>query len=227
MAPKGVRLPQNTYRRQAKTAFQPGDLAGFIELLRTLEVDVPEALDFINASVERMDYFINAILRLSRLGQRQLELEPIPMGKLVQDILKSLQHQIVERRATISADDLPSIVADKTAIQQIMGNLLTNAVLYLHPDRAGEIQISVEQNANETLVHIRDNGRGIAQDDKEKVFEPFRRAGKHTIPGEGMGLAYVQALLRRHNGRIWFDSQLGVGTTFSFSIPKQLLQEIE
>ncbi|MBU1750826.1 MAG: ATP-binding protein, partial [Chloroflexi bacterium] len=91
-------------------------------------------------------------------------------------------------------------------------------------DRPGEIEITAERGSNETTFTIRDNGRGIAAEDMDKVFAPFRRAGKQDVPGEGMGLAYVQALVRRHDGRIWCESTLGAGTTFSFTIPHHLEQ---
>ena len=68
------------------------------------------------------------------------------------------------------------------------------------------------------MFHVRDNGRGIAEEDMEKVFTPFRRAGQSEVSGQGMGLAYVQALVRRHSGRIWCESELDVGTTFTFTI---------
>jgi signal transduction histidine kinase len=71
---------------------------------------------------------------------------------------------------------------------------------------------------------VQDNGRGIAAADIAKVFEPFRRVGKQDVPGEGMGLAYVQALVRRHAGDIDCHSTLGVGTTFSFTIAHDLVQ---
>ena len=77
---------------------------------------------------------------------------------------------------------------------------------------------------DELLIRIRDNGRGIAQEDMDKVFAPFRRAGKQDVPGEGMGLAYAQTLVRRHGGRIWCESEPGVGTTFTFTLPHQFTQ---
>jgi signal transduction histidine kinase len=120
--------------------------------------------------------------------------------------------------------DLPVVSADPTAMEQIFGNILNNAILYLVPERPGQIEISAERLARETVFRVRDNGQGIADRDREKVFELFRRAGRPSAPGEGMGLAYVKALLRRHEGRIWFDSKPGVGTTFSFSIPHRLTQ---
>jgi signal transduction histidine kinase len=93
-----------------------------------------------------------------------------------------------------------------------------NAVKYLDHGRPGEIEVTGEANGGETIFRIRDNGRGIAEDDMDKVFAPFRRAGKQDTPGEGMGLAYVQTLVRRHNGRIWCESELGKGTTMTFTI---------
>lgn len=74
---------------------------------------------------------------------------------------------------------------------------------------------------------IHDNGRGIAKEDKPKVFAPFRRIGTQEVPGEGMGLPYVQALVRRHGGRIWYESVLGMGTTFSFTISTRLEKGVE
>ena len=102
-----------------------------------------------------------------------------------------------------------------------MGNILTNAVLYLNPKRPGEIVVTAEHSSNGTIFSIRDNGCGIAKEDMDKVFTPFRRVGKMDVPGEGMGLSYVQTLVRRHSGRIWYDSKPGVGTTFSFTIANQ------
>jgi len=117
---------------------------------------------------------------------------------------------------------LPQVVADRTSMEQIMGNLLSNAVQYLDRDRPGEVVISGERGQEETAFRVRDNGRGIAEDDMDKVFAPFRRAARQDTAGEGMALAYVQALVRRHGGRIWCESELGVGSTFTFTISDHL-----
>ena len=189
-----------------------------------LQEDVPEALGFINSSVTHMDDFINAVLKLSRLGRRELTLEPINMNDLVQKTLETVAHQLEARQATVTVGPLPQIIADRTSMEQIMGNLLGNAVKYLDPDRPGEIEITAQRGDDETTFHIRDNGRGIAEEDMPKVFAPFRRVGRQDVPGEGMGLPYVQALVRRHGGRIWCESELGVGTTFTFTIPNHELR---
>ncbi len=184
---------------------------------RAIQQDIPEALEYIDSAVNRMDHLTSAVLKLSRLGRRELNIESIDMNALVQNILNSLAHQIKERQVKVTVSPLPSVRADRLSMEQVMGNLLTNAVLYLSPDRPGEIEVTGERVGDEVTYHVRDNGRGIAEDDRHKVFEPFRRAGKASAPGEGMGLAYAQAMVRRHGGRIWYNSELGVGTTFSFT----------
>ena len=187
-----------------------------------LQEDIPEALGFIDSSATRMDRFISALLKLSRLGRRKLHLEPVDMEAFVQETLETLAHQIEERQVKVTVGPLPEMVADGTSMEQIMGNLLGNAVKYLDPDRPGEIEITAQRGDDETTFHIRDNGRGIAEEDMPKVFAPFRRVGRQDVPGEGMGLPYVQALVRRHGGRIWCESELGVGTTFTFTISNHL-----
>jgi PAS domain S-box-containing protein len=189
-----------------------------LDVTTALQEDVPEALSFIESSVTRMDNFINAVLKLSRLGRRELKIEPVDMEVLVQATLQALAHQIEERQVRVTVGPLPEVVADRTAMEQIMSNLLGNTVKYLEPGRPGEIEITGERGGDETTFRIRDNGRGIAEEDMDKVFAPFRRAGRQDVPGEGMGLPYVQTLVRRHGGCIWCESELGVGTTFTFTL---------
>jgi signal transduction histidine kinase len=188
------------------------------EVAIALHEDVPEALEFIINSVSRMDSFINAVLLLSRLGRRYLKPESLDMTTLIQPIVETMAHQIQERGITLTVAPLPEVIADRTSMEQIMGNILGNAVKYLDPERPGQIEVTAQANGAETTFRIRDNGRGVAADDMEKVFAPFRRAGKQDTPGEGMGMAYVQTLVRRLGGRIWCESEIGKGTTFTFTI---------
>ncbi|MCK9419026.1 MAG: PAS domain S-box protein [Nitrospirae bacterium] len=184
-----------------------------------IQKDAPVAMKFIESSVSRMDGLINAILALSREGHRELKPEVVDMKDLTGSILSSLAHQIERSKTSVIVEGLPLITADKIAMGQIMGNLLDNALKYLEQGREGKVVITAEQGAHETTFHVSDNGRGIAQEDMHKVFEIFRRAGKQDVPGEGMGLAYVKALVRRQGGRIWCESERGKGTTFSFTVP--------
>ncbi|MCB0190881.1 MAG: GAF domain-containing protein [Anaerolineae bacterium] len=195
------------------------------ELTHILDEDVPEALDFINTSVNRMNNLINAILKLSRLGRRELLHESIAMNTLIQDTLASLAHQIEQSQTTVTLGPLPDVIADHTSMEQIMGNLLSNAVKYLDPSRPGQIDIQGEANAKKITFRITDNGRGIAQADMSKIFEIFRRAGKQDVPGEGMGLAYVRTLVRRHGGQIHCESEIDVGSTFIFTLAQEPIEE--
>ncbi len=183
-----------------------------------LQTDVPEALHFIETAASNMDNYINALLKLSRMGRQELRPERLNVSEIVESSLKALAHQIGERGVAVSIGPLPEAFADRTAIEQIMGNILTNAVLYLQPGRPGRIEVGGSRGPDETTFFVRDNGRGIAPEDMPKVFALFRRAGKQDIKGEGMGLAYVRTLVRRHGGEIRCESQFGVGTTFTFTL---------
>jgi PAS domain S-box-containing protein len=187
--------------------------------LTVIEKDIPEALQFIGTSVSRMDNLITAILKLSRVGRRRLNPEPIQTAAFVQGILNSLAHQIERRRIQVVVEPLPDMIADRTALEQIFGNLLDNAIKYLDPGRPGRIVVGADHDGRDIVFHICDNGRGMASEDVPKAFDIFRRVGPQDVPGEGMGLAYVKTLLRLLGGRIWCESQVGAGTTFSFSVP--------
>jgi len=199
-------------------------LAGKNEVVRrrvvdALEHSVPEALRYIDASATRIDLLVNAVLRLSRIGRRELKPEPINMTQLVQTTLELFAHQIAQGNITVTIGPLPDVVADRLVMEQSILNLLDNALKYLEPGRPGVLELTAETVGTETVFNVRDNGRGIDPQDLQKIFEIFRRAGKPNIPGEGMGLAFVKALVRLQGGRIWCESEPGKGTLFSFTVP--------
>jgi PAS domain S-box-containing protein len=192
-----------------------------------LQKDIPEALKFIGSSVKRMDNLINAVLRLSHVGRRKFNPEPVIVQELIQTVVNSLAHQIESGKIRMTVRDLPDVVADRTALEQIFGNLIDNAVKYLQPGRVGEIEIFGESRPREVVFHVRDNGRGMAHEDIPRAFEIFRRVGKQDVPGEGMGLAYVKTLVRFLGGRIWCQSELGAGATFSISLPVPVNEHVD
>lgn len=187
-----------------------------------LEEGIPEAMEFITSSVTRMDGMIAAILKLSRLGRRKLEFVRVDMRHVVTEALKSLAFQLDEKKATTVVGDLPVIDSDPTAMEQVFGNLLSNAVKFLQADRPGRLEISARVDSQGTIFDIADNGRGMADGDIAKAFQLFRRVGPQDVPGEGMGLPYVEALVRRLGGTVTCHSQLGVGTTFTVTLPREL-----
>ena len=182
--------------------------------------EIPQALTFIDSSVKRMETLMNSVQAISRLGNRGLKPAPIDMNEAVRNVLRSFADRIEQQGVTVRTGKLLPVTADRSAMELILYSLIDNALKYREPGRTSEIGITAEENDDEVMCHIQDNGRGIAREDMHKVFELFRRAGKQDVPGEGMGLAHVNTLVRRQGGRIWCESKLGVGTTFSFTMPR-------
>ncbi len=184
--------------------------------------DLPEAIGFIRTSTEKMDRLINAILRLSREGRRTLTIEPVDMDALVQSIIDSLQHRVNDSGAEIRAEALPDITTDRLAIEQILSNLVENALKYLQPGRPGIIKVRGHAERDRVFLEVTDNGRGIDPRDHERIFDLFRRSGMQDQPGEGIGLAHVRALAYRLGGLIEVTSGLDRGATFRLSLPRVL-----
>ena len=188
--------------------------------------EIPESIDFIRASTGRMDGLINAILKLSREGRRALNPEPVDLVKLFGAAQASVKHQLDEAQATLTIPDkAPIIVTDRLALEQVVNNVVDNAVKYLARDRPGRIAVTVSQAPGRIGIAVTDNGRGIAEQDLERVFELFRRAGAQDRPGEGIGLAHVRALVRRLGGDITVTSEVGRGSTFQIDLPARLRVE--
>ena len=188
--------------------------------------DLPEAIGFIRTSTQKMDALINAILKLSREGRRVIASEPLDMDALVGRIGETLQHRLDEREAELVVEHpLPGIVSDRLAIDQILSNLIENAVKYLQPGRPGRIVVRGHIDGIRAVFEVEDNGRGIDPRDHQRVFDLFRRSGAQDQPGEGIGLAHVRALVYRLGGVIDVTSELGVGATFRVSLPLTLLSQ--
>lgn len=189
------------------------------EAHRTVEEDLPEAIGFIRASTSKMDRLINAILKLSREGRRELDLQRIDLTPLVAAIKASVQHQLDQAGASLEIGRLPILRSDRLALEQIFGNLIDNAIKYLAPDRAGVIRVSATARPGRWAIEVADNGRGIAAADHERIFELFRRSGAQDRPGEGIGLAHVRALARRLGGDVTVVSDPGQGSRFTVVLP--------
>jgi signal transduction histidine kinase len=182
--------------------------------------DLPEAIGFIRSSTQRMDRLINAILRLSREGRRALTPEMLETTAITQTAIDSLRHRIDELGAEVRIEGaLPGIVSDRVAFEQIIGNIIENAIKYLKPGRAGLVRVRGQSQFGRANFEVIDNGRGIAAGDHERIFDLFRRSGVQDQPGEGIGLAHVRALAHRLGGTVDVVSELDKGATFKISLP--------
>lgn len=187
--------------------------------------DIPESLRYIFTAVDRMDDLTRAVLDLSRSGKRELHFEAINTKVIMQRCVDTLNFEITEKGAEVVLGDLPEIVADAIALEQIFANILDNAVKYLDPSRPGKIEIAAQKTTSNFIFSVRDNGRGIDDADKPKVFQSFRRArNTSNVRGLGMGMAFVQTTVRRLGGSIWFESVPEQGTTFHIALPIQRLK---
>ncbi len=186
--------------------------------------DLPEAIGFIRSSTRKMDGLINAILKISRDGRRPLKPERIDLKALVEATSASVHHQISESDGTVRIDiRVPSIHTDRFSLEQILGNLFDNAVKYKQPERPLNLTVrAMPEGRNLVRIEVEDNGRGIADEDHERIFELFRRSGQQDRSGEGIGLAHVRSLARNLGGEISVKSRLGSGSTFVLRLPSDL-----
>ena len=185
---------------------------------------LPEAIGYIRSSTEKMERLISAVLKLAREGRRPLKAEPIDLREVVTGGAAAIQHQLSEADGKIDIDlDVPTIQSDRFSLELIVGNLLDNAVKYRAMDRPLHIKVQTRPIADDRVeIEITDNGRGIAERDRERVFDLFKRSGTQDRPGDGIGLAYVLAALRNLGGDISVTSELGRGTSFRLTMPRVL-----
>lgn len=191
------------------------------EAKQALTADMPEAIGFIRSSTAKMDRLVNAILKISREGARTLRPERVDLGALLNAAAATVHHQTTPGGGTITIDSQAGeILTDRLSLEQIVYNLIDNAIKYRAPDRKIEINARTRRlPSGQVIIAIEDNGRGIAESDRERVFELFRRSGEQDVPGEGIGLAYVRTLVRNLGGEISLKSQPGSGSTFTVLLP--------
>ncbi|MCX5998482.1 MAG: PAS domain S-box protein [Chloroflexi bacterium] len=207
--------------QQITTAVQSSETPPSVQkkLMPVLEKDVPEAMGYILASASKMDTLLIGLLRLSRAGRAVSQFEVLDMNQMLSDIGKSFEYRIREKGATLNIGSVPSCMGNAEQINQVFFNLLDNALKYLDPKRPGIIGITGRREGNTVVYCVADNGIGIARQYHDKIFEMFHQVDPAASGGEGMGLAIVKKILGRHRGKIWVESEPGVGSRFDVSLP--------
>lgn len=193
--------------------------------LRSIVEDgIGGALRYIGSSVSKFERLINALLLLSRTGQQEYHMETIDVAALVASTVDAYRQTIETSAATVTIVDLPEAQGDMTAIGQVFSNLLGNALKYLQPGRPGEIEIGGTAEPSGLRYWVKDNGAGIPDAVRPRLFQVFQRFHPELASGDGIGLAAIKRIVERHGGRIWADSSVGQGTTFQFTLPKPRVQ---
>lgn len=191
------------------------------------DAEAKECISFILDGTTRMRQLIKDLLAYSRLGTRGIEFQPIDCQKVLEVVLADLQVMIAETDAKLTYDSLPTVMGDSVQLAQLFQNLIINAIKFHRPDISPQIKISVELKDGEWLFGVHDNGIGMKPQNFERVFKMFKRLEPSAqYPGTGIGLTICKKIINRHQGQIWVESELGVGTTFYFTIPLLPLSEV-
>lgn len=177
------------------------------------------------SGVENMARLVNNLLDLGRIEAGVgLQLELIQVQEIIEGVISGLQLQAAQKRIRISSEipqqNLPLIEADQALLQQVLHNLVENAIKYT--DTNGEVKVRIQVRPDEIVFEVHDTGIGIAPADQQRLFEKFYRAtprGSKGERGSGLGLAIVKSIAERHGGRVWLESQLGKGSIFYLALP--------
>ena len=173
------------------------------------------------AGADKMGFLINEILKLARVGRAELEFEQLEMSSLIKDTAAEVISSLGAANVEVVLGDSPSIPGSFALITQVFTNLISNAVKYSAGSENPRVTIEGWLEEDEVIYQIKDNGIGIRVDHHDKVYELFKRMDNvKDIEGTGVGLAIVKRIIEKHNARIWFESELKVGTVFYIAFKK-------
>lgn len=188
-----------------------------------------ELLEAAYEDVERLTELVNDLLDLSKIesGKIEMEFDKVDVNDIIEKTLNPFFKQAEEKDIELKfkqSEENVFAYADPSKISWVISNLIGNALRYAEQ---GKIEVDAEIKGRRVLVSVADNGPGIPKEYQAKIFEKFVRTGndQDEKSGTGLGLAIAKEIITAHNGRIWFDSEEGEGSTFSFYIPRYGYQE--
>lgn len=186
-----------------------------------LDEDADDYIYYIVEGAKRMKDLIEDLLTFSRLNTQIREFENINMSNVLNNVLSNLHTSIEEMNARITNDPLPVIKGDPTQIMQLLQNLITNALKF-HGREPPKIHVSAADLGGHWKFGVSDNGIGIDPSHQKQIFHLFKRLHSNSeYPGTGIGLSICKRIVERHNGKIWIESEPGIGSTFYFTIAKE------
>ncbi len=198
--------------------------ASMIPMAGDLTQKQQEYLDKIFVGIEQMSTLVENLLNLQRIeAGLGLEERSCHLGALLVEAVDGLRARAVAKGLVLrleAHEPAPVIWGDPTLLRQAVANLVDNAIKYTPP--GGAVTVGLHVVGQEVHISVSDTGIGIAPEDQVRLFEKFfriRRRGTEDVPGSGLGLAIVKSIVERHGGRVWVDSQLGRGSTFTIALP--------
>jgi len=184
-----------------------------------LGADGNKYIEFIYNSAARMSNLVRGLLEYSLLG-KESETSIVDCNKIISEVLADMTNSIQNCQAMITVEEMPSLKGYSTELRLLFQNLIDNALKFRKKEIAPEIIISSENLQTEWLFRIEDNGIGLDEKDREKIFVIFKRMqNRKDYEGTGIGLAHCKKIVELHGGKIWVESTKDVGSTFKFTIP--------
>jgi signal transduction histidine kinase len=189
-----------------------------------LTAPTPERIASLHEETMHLAHLVDDLqdLALAEAGRLEIDAQPVAVTALAKRAAAGMEMRARERDVAINVegDDDVIVLADTRRAVQILTNLLANAVA--HMENAGEVRISWERSASEVVIRVKDSGVGIPPDELPRIFERFYRVDvsrSRSTGGAGLGLSIVRQLVAAQGGRVWAESAVGVGSTFSFTLP--------
>jgi light-regulated signal transduction histidine kinase (bacteriophytochrome) len=187
-----------------------------------LDEEAKDSLQRIRAASQRMGRLIDELLGLSRVTRAELTLKPVNLSDIAREIAESLAQQQPMRTVQWEIEDGLTVQADKALIQIAMQNLLENAWKFTGKTDKPVIRVGAIERDGKKESFVSDNGVGFDMKYADRLFGAFQRLHHESeFPGTGIGLAIVQRIFRRHEGKIWVQSKPGLGATFFFQLKEQ------
>lgn len=199
-------------------------VTGYTQLLKRryadkLDHEANEFIDYAVDGVKRMQALINDLLAYSRLSSRGKAFELVDVNEVFRQVCATLRLAIEESRARVTSTPLPTLMGDRSQLTQLLQNLLSNSLKFRRDGAEPAIAVSSTREGELWRFSVADNGIGIDAAYAEKIFVIFQRLHtRERYPGTGIGLALCKKIVERHGGEIWFESVLGEGTTFFFTL---------
>lgn len=185
-----------------------------------IDAEANEFIDYIMKAASHMNEVIKDLLEFSDINKDSV-IETLDVRELLLLVMQNLGTEIAESKAQIVFGELPAMKGMRTGVMQLFQNLVANAIKF-RGDKIPVVTIAGEVLEDAWQFHVKDNGLGLDETYHEKAFLPFQRISYLDRPGTGMGLAICKKIVLRHNGMIWYKSEMGNGTCFSFTIAKNM-----